>query len=165
MQELDKVLHVWNFVRPQVKVLKRWEFWDLIFNFLDFVSAEMKSLQSGKALVTVESYQVVISQVQLLQLGHVFEGSKRLELIIFGFQHLQVSMALPPLVLLLKLIVRNVQVLQLWAFESGEVTELIAAEIQVLQLKERLFVSENTDVLNLILAQVDVNQIMQLLHG
>ena len=74
-------------------------------------------------------------------------------------------MALPPLVLLLKLIVRNVQVLQLWAFESGEVTELIAAEIQVLQLKERLFVSENTDVLNLILAQVDMNQIMQLLHG
>jgi len=165
LQELDKVLHVWNFVRPQVKVLKCWEFWDLIFNFLDFVSAEMKSLQSGKALVTVESYKVVISQVQLLQFRHVFEGSKRLELIIFGFQHLQVSMALPPLVLLLKLIVRNVQVLQLWAFESGEVTELIAAEIQVLQLKERLFVSENTDVLNLILAQVDVNQIMQLLHG
>jgi len=41
-------------------------------------------------------------------------------------------MALPPLVLLLKLIVRNVQVFQLWAFESGEVTKLIAAEIQVL---------------------------------
>ena len=69
----------------------------------------------------------------------------------------------PTFINFLQLIERDVEVLELWAFESCKISELVVAEVEIFKVHKAVFICKNTDVLDFILAQVEMNQIKQLL--
>ncbi len=73
-------------------------------------------------------------KVQLFKAGHVFEGSERLELVLYRLEHLNISVALPAFVHLLQLVVGNIQVLERREHEVAKLADLVILEIEVLEL-------------------------------
>ena len=73
-------------------------------------------------------------------------------------------MALPTIVDLLQLVVRDIEVLELWHLKGCEISKLIATEIKVLELLEVIFTGEDGYILNLILRYIEMDQIVQLLE-
>ena len=89
----------------------------------------MELFQGWESFVTVKIGEIVTSQVQFLQFRHVLEWCKSFEFIINSLKDLEIGVALPTLVHFLKLIEGDIQVLKLWALESCEIAEFIAAQV------------------------------------
>jgi hypothetical protein len=158
------VLHARKFVRPQIQILKLWQLWELVLDLINLVAAQVQLSQRGQLGVACQRCDLVVLQVKLLELGHIFEWGKSLELVVHSFQNLQICMALPTIVDLLQLVVRDIEVLELRHLKGCEISKLIATEIKVLELQEVIFTGENGNILDLILGYVEMDQIVQLLE-
>jgi len=117
----------------------------------------IKLLQSRHPIDSHHGSDAVVLYVQLFQPRHVFEWSQRFKLIFYRLEHLDVGMALPSLVHLLQLVVRNVEVLERGHCKISKLANLVVLEVQVLEFGEVFLLGENCDVLDLVLAQVQPN--------
>ena len=74
-------------------------------------------------------------------------------------------MSLPALVDLLKLVVRDVEVLQLGALDGGELLEGIARDVEPLEVHAHLLSDEDGEVVDLVFGDVQVDQVRQRLQS
>ncbi len=74
-------------------------------------------------------------------------------------------MSLPAFVDLLKLIVRDVEVLELGALDGGELLEGIARDVEPLQVHGHVIRDEERQVVDLVFREVQVDQVRQRLQG
>ncbi len=101
-----------------------------------------------------------------MELWHLFENSKGLETIVDRFDDFERGVARPALVDLLQAVEGDVEIFELWQLEGRPFCELVTLDIEPAQALELILIGEATYVLDLVLANIELNELFELLdHG
>ena len=155
LEHLEGLLERFDLVVANVQVLQLGQLCQLILENLDFVSAQVQALQNGQAaLPAVEGGDEVVGEVQLFQLGHALEVAQVLQLVIERGNNAQVRVSGPFRADLLQFIAADVQVVQLGALEGWPLCELVIGDVEPFEVGEGVLLSEDCEVLDLVIRQV-----------
>ena len=143
-EKFENKLHVFDLIASQIQNFECWQFSHLFRELGNLVSSQVQLFEGWKISVAFQSGNVVVGEITLLQLRHTLDKVHVFKFIVDRFENSKIWMTCPTFVYFLKLVERNIKILELWTLKRAKFLELVGVQIQVFEVNKIFFGLENS---------------------